>query len=325
MRKAGILGSAVIAIAITADVAWAQGSGTRPADRLNPLIALHQAGLPVFGLYAPSPGGGRGRAGGEAAPAKTPAQRASETLAYKRSDFIFDGSMERGVDRALQPFAEYVSALRAQGATARTFPLTVKTTKISEDPELAKREIARQLDTGVSGIVFVDVESAAELRTGLDAMRFASRGGTRPENVGSAPSYWRVSESDYRASADLWPLNPQGELVSWVIVESREGLANLRDIAAVPGISVLFPGAGTLRGVFTNTNAAGERVLDAEGWENAIQQVLAACKEFDIPCGYPANADDIEMRMDQGFSVFIMGWGEGGFNTIDIGRKHSGR
>jgi 2-keto-3-deoxy-L-rhamnonate aldolase RhmA len=113
--------------------------------------------------------------------------------------------------------------------------------------------------------------------------------------------------------------------VSWVIVESREGLANLREIAAVPGISVLFPGAGTLRGVFTNTNAAGERVLDAEGWENAIQQVLAACKEFDIPCGYPANADDIEMRMDQGFSVFIMGWGEGGFNTIDIGRKHSGR
>jgi 4-hydroxy-2-oxoheptanedioate aldolase len=134
-----------------------------------------------------------------------------------------------------------------------------------------------------------------------------------------------VSEADYREKADLWPLNPQGELVSWVIVESREGLANLREIAAVPGIGVLFPGAGTLRGVFTTTNAAGERVLDTEAWENTIQQVLAACKEFDIACGYPANADDIEMRMAQGFSVFIMGWGEAGFKAVEIGRKRAGR
>ena len=33
----------------------------------------------------------------------------------------------------------------------------------------------------------------------------------------------------------------------------------------------------------------GERKFDAEGWENAIQQVLAACKEFKVPCGYPAT------------------------------------
>jgi 4-hydroxy-2-oxoheptanedioate aldolase len=201
----------------------------------------------------------------------------------------------------------------------------VKTAKISDDPELAKREISRQLDTGVSGIVFVDVESADELRIGLNAMRFAANGGTRPDAVGAAPAYWGLSEADYRAKADLWPLNAMGELVSWVIVESHEGLANVREIAAVPGITVLFPGAGTLRGLFTSTNAAGERVLDQEGWETAIQKVLAACKEFDIPCGYPANAGDIETRIQQGFSVFIMGWGEPGFEAVEIGRKAAGR
>jgi 2-keto-3-deoxy-L-rhamnonate aldolase RhmA len=110
-----------------------------------------------------------------------------------------------------------------------------------------------------------------------------------------------------------------------VIVESREGLAHLREIAAVPGIAVLFPGAGTLRGVFTTTNAAGERVLDEKGWENAIQQVLSACREFRIPCGYPATSSDIEMRMQQGFSLVIMGWGEPGFEAIDIGRRRAGR
>jgi len=29
--------------------------------------------------------------------------------------------------------------------------------------------------------------------------------------------------------------------------------------------------------------------------------------------------------MQQGFSVFVMNWGEAGFKTIDIGRKLAGR
>jgi 4-hydroxy-2-oxoheptanedioate aldolase len=204
-------------------------------------------------------------------------------------------------------------------------PLVVKTPEIAPDPALAAERIRRQLDLGTSGIVFVGVESADEVRTGLAAMRFRSQGGTRPDDVGSAPSYWGMSEAEYRRKADVWPLNPEGELLNWTIVESREGLANVREIAAVEGIGVLFPGAGTLRGVFTTTDPAGQRVFDEPGWEAAIQQVLAACKEFDVACGYPANVNDIELRMKQGFSVFIMGWGDQGFAAIDLGRKVSGR
>ena len=88
---------------------------------------------------------------------------------------------------------------------------------------------------------------------------------------------------------------------------------------------MLFPAPGTLRGVFTTTGADGKRTFDAEGWEAAIQQVLAACKEFNVPCGYPATEADIEMRMKQGFSVFIMNWGDPGFRAIDLGRKASGQ
>ena len=91
------------------------------------------------------------------------------------------------------------------------------------------------------------------------------------------------------------------------------------------GIGVLWPGAGTLRGVFSTTDASGKRVLDEAAWEASIQQVLAACKEFNVPCGFPANANDIEMRMKQGFSVFVMNWGDAGFKTVDMGRKISGR
>ena len=68
--------------------------------------------------------------------------------------------------------------------------------------------------------------------------------------------------------------------------------------------------------------------LDLRQVENVIdqiQQVLAACKEFNVACGYPANENDIEMRMQQGFSVFVMSWGEAGFRTVELGKKLAGR
>lgn len=322
MRFSLMIGTAALALVVGPPSGYAQSE-----QRLNPMITLHEQGMPVFGLYAPRArtGAGRRGAGAPAGQPRPPADLASEILAYGSSDFVFDGSMERSVDRALSAFTDLVGAMRAAGANTRSNPLVVKMQEIGTDYDGAREAIAKQLDAGVSTIMFVGVESAEEVRQGLAAMRFASNGGTRPDAVGRAPAYWGVSEAEYRQKADLWPLNPDGELLNWTIVESHEGLAHVREIAAVEGIGVLWPGAGTLRGLFSTTNAAGERTLDAEAWENSIQTVLAACKEFDLPCGYPANTGDIEMRMEQGFSVFVMGWGESGFATVDLGRRLSGR
>jgi 4-hydroxy-2-oxoheptanedioate aldolase len=321
--RARVLCSAIVLAAMAASAAGQGGT------RINPLIELLEQKKPVFGLYAPRPGGGRGAAGDTAV--RPAIDLAKETLAYRASDFVFSGSMEGGVDRGLPAFKEFVDAMATAGALTKTpsprltHPLVVKTPAIAPDPAKAIANISRQLNLGVSGIVFVEAESAEEVRQGLAAMRFKSKGGTRPDDVGSAPAYWGMTEQEYKDRADLWPLNPKGELVNWTIVEGKEGLAHVREIAAVKGISVLFPGAGTLRGVFTTTNAAGERVFDRDAHEKAIQQVLAACKEFNVPCGYPATADDIEQRMKQGFSVFIMNWGEAGFKAVDIGRAAAGR
>jgi 4-hydroxy-2-oxoheptanedioate aldolase len=215
-----------------------------------------------------------------------------------------------------------------RGARARLRrPIAVKTPKVADDPALARERIAKQLALGVSTIVFVGVESPEELRTGLAAMRFPAKGGTRPDDVGSAPAFWGLSDKAYRARADLWPLDPNGELTAWAIVESKPGLERVREIAATKGISVLFPGAGTLRGVFTTVDSAsGQRTFDAAGWEAAIQRVLAACKEFDVPCGYPANdPQTVEERMKQGFTVFIAAWGENGFRAVEYGKQAAGR
>ena len=316
MMRASLILSAVGIAALTSLTA------AQPKTRINPLVDLLAQKKPVFGLYAPS--AGRGGATGAAAPVKTPADLATEALAYENGDILFSGAMEGNFDRGYGPFAEFVGELAKSPARLK-HPLVTKTPKIAADPAKAIDNISRQLNLGVSTVVFVEVESAEEVQQGLAAMRFKAKGGTRPDAVGSAPAYWGITEQQYREKADLWPLNSNGELVNWTIVESKEGLAKVREIAAVKGIGALFPGAGTLRRVFSTTGADGQRVFDEAGWETAIQQVLAACKEFNVPCGYPATEKDIEMRMKQGFSVFIINWGDAGFRAVDIGRKAAGR
>ncbi len=316
------------AAVVAAAVLFPTAGRAQRATRLNPVIALLEQHKPVFGVYAPSNGFGRG--GAVMAPPRPAIDLARDALAYRNSDFLFNGSMEGGVDRAMPAVADFVTAMKSADAAATPFlgltrPLILKTPKIAPDAAAARVNISRELNLGAAGIMFVEAESASEVRQGLDSMRFRAHGGTRPDDVGSAPAHWGLSEPEYREKADLWPLNPDGELINWTIVESKEGLAHVREIAQVKGIGVLWPGAGTLRGVFTTTNAAGERVFDAAGWEHAIQQVLAACKEFHVPCGYPANASDIETRMKQGFSVFVMPWGDQGFKAVDLGRAAGGR
>jgi 2-keto-3-deoxy-L-rhamnonate aldolase RhmA len=309
-------------------------SGQSPKPRLNPVIALIEQQKPVFGLYAPSnrrvpPGPGSVGAAVQLPP-KSAAELAKEAIDYKAGDFVFDGSMEGDFDRGYATFGQLAAAMGQIGIVSTspfkrlTHPLIVKAPEIAPDPVKVAAQIGRQLNLGVSGVMFVSVESADEVRQGLAAMRFASKGGTRTADVGAAPKLWGLSETEYRQKADLWPLNADGELINWTIVESKAGLDRVREIAAVPGIGVLWPGAGTLRQVFSS-DVNGKRVLDETAWEAAIQKVLAACKEFKIACGYPANATDIELRMKQGFSVFVANWGEGGFKTVELGRSLSRR
>jgi 4-hydroxy-2-oxoheptanedioate aldolase len=299
-------------------------------QRLNPVVELLAARKPVFGLYAPA--NRRARPGGPALPAdsvKSQAQLAQDAVGNTLTDYIFDGSMEGNFDAGYATFVDFAKGMSAAGmlkGKRLTHPMLVKTPEIAPNPSLAAERIAKQLNTGAAGIVFVDVQNADEVKQGLAMMRPKSKGGLRQDDVGGAPAAWGMSEAEYRERADLWPLNPKGELVNFTIVESKEGLAKIREIAAVPGIGVLFPGAGTLRGVFTTQDANGQRVFDEKGWEAAIQSVLAACKEFKVACGFPANDPaTMEMRLKQGFSVFVIGWGESGFRTVEAGRKARGQ
>jgi len=269
-------------------------------------------------------------------PPKTPAELAADAIAHPEADYFFTAMMENNIDggsatmTALQEALAAAGPLTTSGPKRLRMPVNSKGPNISAadmpaDPAKYVTNISRQLNVGVSTISFVEVDNAEELRQGIAAMRFKSNGGVRPDDVGNAPKYWGISEAEYRKRADVWPLNPEGDLLVMAIVETKEGLANVREIAQVKGLSVLAPGAGTLGGVFSTT-VDGKRVRDDVAWEAAIQSVLSACKEFKLHCAYPVSEADIETRMQQGFNVGILqAFNDAAVRAVAKGRQLSGR
>src|ERR1044072_9993299 len=75
---------------------------------------------------------------------------------------------------------------------------------------------------------------------------------------------------------DLCPLNPEGDLLALVMIESVEGLQNLNAIASTPGVGALFVGAAN-----DLTRSMGVRPGSPEV-QAGLQRGLSACKAHTI-------------------------------------------
>jgi 4-hydroxy-2-oxoheptanedioate aldolase len=209
----------------------------------------------------------------------TPEQGAA-IVSNRDADFILY-SMESG-PFDLEAMAAYLEGME-QGAAAAGVtpqPVLLRTPAIHTNPEVVPGQAAAGLEVGAAGIVFPHVQTADEAAATVAAM------------------------------GDPWPLGEAG--VNVLIVEDQEGIANVREIMATEGLSVVFAGPGDLRRAYEG---------DMEAVENAIQTVLAACLEFDVACGVTAGVDDIGARLDEGFRVIIVTEQE----ALAVGRAHVGR
>ncbi len=128
---------------------------------------------------------------------------------------------------------------------------------------------------------------------------------------------------DYHARADVWPLDPQGELLAMMFIESRAGVENIEEIITVPGLGGIFIGPSDLSTSMGYTSPAAPEV------EQAIQTVLGACLEHDVPCAITTGQGSVQQRIDQGFRFVTVG-ADGGLNTgasnaLRLGREAAGR
>jgi 4-hydroxy-2-oxoheptanedioate aldolase len=99
--------------------------------------------------------------------------------------------------------------------------------------------IKRALDLGVDGIMVPNVATAEEARAVVASCRYP------PSGIrGYAAS--GVRASDYGFQAARYLKDYAAELLIAVMIESREGAANVKSIAAVEGIDVIQVGANDL-------------------------------------------------------------------------------
>lgn len=121
------------------------------------------------------------------------------------------------------------------------------------------------------------------------------------------------------ARCEPWPLNPNGELLLGVKLESPEGIANADAICAVPGLGFAEMGPGDLSlslGSVKMLRDPYPPIMRA-----ARDKVLAACRRNNIAFLEGCNPANIAARLDEGVRV-IAGHSE---ETARIGRDHQRR
>lgn len=166
--------------------------------------------------------------------------------------------------------------------------------------------VKQALDMGLHGVFFNGVDTPEQARAAVSYMRYPPRRdakypmpkGVRGAGPANATWIWGVTTAEYERHADVWPLNPDGDLLATMMIESAEGLANVDRIAAVPGVGSLFIGNA-------NDLSHGLGVpQDHPDVEAARQKILAACKAHTIACNITANtADDIVRRVNEGWQM----------------------
>lgn len=199
---------------------------------------------------------------------------------------------------------------RTAGGQQRLAPFVRVPTEGDQDVRWVIKQV---LERGAMGIIVPQVDDAAQALKVVQAARFPQRTesvyqtpvGRR--SFAGAPRTWGLSVLDYIAVADVWPLNPEGELFVMPMVESRAGVDNVGEILDVPGVGGVLIGPSDLAmGLGEGPWYAGGQALRPPDTEAAIQRVADACVARGKACGMVTwTAEETDQYLDAGFQIIF--------------------
>jgi 2-keto-3-deoxy-L-rhamnonate aldolase RhmA len=161
-------------------------------------------------------------------------------------------------------------------------------------PDGTPENIRRVLDTGCSGIIVPQVSSESYARRIVALAQYPPQG-ERSVGLGRAQGYG-LRFAEYLASA-----NAQTAVV--VQIEHHDAIANVDQIAAVPGIDALFVGPYDLSNSMGLVGQVGHAEVVA-----AIDKIRAACARKNSTLGiYCSNADQARNEIKAGARMVAVG------------------
>jgi 4-hydroxy-2-oxoheptanedioate aldolase len=286
-----LAGAGSVTVLLLAAAGTPSAQSTEQRLHLNPVIAKLAEGRTVYGLQA----GIEMSIGSARAAARAPA------------DYIYADMEHNPLD--LPALYQFHLAMADRAMVLRKGNLQPNVALMARFPPEADQSawvVKQALDMGLHGVFFNGVDTPEQALLAVRSMRYPARRdskypqprGVRGAGSGNATWIWGVTTDEYERHADLWPLNPDGDLLATMMIESVEGLANVDKIAATPGVGSLFLGAA-------NDLAHSLGVpADHPDVEMARQKILTACRTHKIACNITANtADEIVTRVSEGWHM----------------------
>lgn len=180
-----------------------------------------------------------------------------------------------------------LETLRAMVLTTRGLPATV----FARVPVVELWTAKRVLDQGVTGVIFPFTSTPELAQRAAQACRYPPTG-LRGSGAGLAAACWPEPGS-YHDSADA-------NIVVVTVIEEARAVDRIDEIAATPGIDVLFIGTSDLSFSLGLRGRQNEPLLD-----EAVAKVVAAAKRHGKFLGRPAAAPEAVARYrEQGFQLF---------------------
>src|SRR5215213_388774 len=210
------------------------------------VLDVWKTGKAAFGVYAPSEGE-RGQ------PPKYTPEGAAKVAANTLYDYVFL-NLEGGYDAA---------AVKAYGEVLKKSSkktLIVRIPPISKDgAEATSARVKQIFDAGADGVTIPHIRDIDEAKLAL--------------------SFFTA------AKANVWsPKNPQGTKIAMLMLEDPKAIEQRKEIADLPGISILACGIGSLAQAI-----GGDRAAARAGAEAGTQQVLVETKRVKIANMLTAN------------------------------------
>lgn len=249
------------------------------------------------------------------------------------ADYINVG-MEHGAFN-MAGLDEYIGGLIDGGPTNsghRTPPIIVEA-PVEGTSEAIVRFNAWQfrqiLARGTHGIILCTAETPDAVRAFVESCRFPINRlgvgyGVEPGTRGTgsqatAAPVWGISAEDYVEKADPWPLNPDGELLLGVKIETVRALSNVEQTLTVPGIAFAEWGPGDMHMSF-GIKRDRSKPLDPRLVEARIR-VRDACKANGIAFLDSCTLENVIGKIDEGVQV-IAGDRE---EIAQVGRSYTKR
>ena len=280
--------------------------------RLNRAIELLESGQPAFGVLS-----------------FDYSLVSARTLARSEVDFIIIDMEHAPYD--VEQLRIFLLGMTDKRLIAEKGNLQPNVMPFVRVPATGREEVLFQakqvLDVGVFGVMYPSISTREEAEHAVRATRYPQQrgaedfepAGLRGRNPTNATWLWGVR--DYSSRADVWPLDPQGELLAIIQIETIQGVENIEEIVSVPGVGVIFIGPSDLTA--SMGFPAGDEV------EAAIQRVLRGCLDAGVPCAITTSAGTVAQRINEGFRFVTVGSDSGisaGVTTaIEQGHAAAGR